>query len=108
MLKKVIVASGNKIAIGDNVEEAIKNLLSQEAVSVEIETNNIDDLIEEIIKANKNLTESNQSNDWQLIGRDIEKIQTLITKLEELKKEEEKNKEEIKESIPEETAQESI
>ena len=49
MLKKVIVASGNKVAIGNNIEEALTNLLSQEAVSIEIETDNIEDLIEEII-----------------------------------------------------------
>src|SRR5699024_9758634 len=50
-LKKVIVASGNKVAIGNNIEEALANLLSQEAVSITIETDNIEDLIEEIIKA---------------------------------------------------------
>ena len=84
ILKKVIVASGNKVAIGNNIEEALNNLLSQEAVSIKIETDNIDDLIEEIIKANKNLTQSNQSNDWLLIGQDIEKLQSLITELEKL------------------------
>ena len=88
ILKKVIVASGNKIAIGNNIEEALKNLLSQEAVSVRIETENIDDLIEEIIKANKNLIQSNSSNDWSLIGRDIEELQTLINQLEKLVEEE--------------------
>ncbi len=84
ILKKVIVASGNKVAIGNNIEEALANLLSQEAVSITIETDNIEDLIEEIIKANNNLTQSNQSNDWALIGQDIERLQTLINQLENL------------------------
>lgn len=84
ILKKVIVASGNKVAIGDNIAEALENLLSQEAVSIEIETDNIEDLIEEIIKANNNLNQSNASNDWSLIGQDIEKLQSLIDQLESL------------------------
>ena len=87
ILKKVIVASGNKVAIGDTLEKALVNLLSQEAVSIKIETDNIDDLIEEIIKANNNLTESNKSNDWALIGQDIEKLQSLINQLEKLNEE---------------------
>ena len=92
ILKKVIVASGNKVAIGNNIEEALKNLLSQEAVSIQIETDNIEDLIEEIIKANKNLEQSNQSNDWSLIGRDIEELQSLINQLEKLVDEQPKEK----------------
>ena len=98
MLKKVIVASGNKVAIGNNIEEALTNLLSQEAVSIEIETDNIEVLIEEIIKANNNLTQSNESNDWELIGQDIDRLQTLITELEKLV-EEEKNLETINDLI---------
>ena len=92
ILKKVIVASGNKVAIGDTLEKALVNLLSQEAVSIKIETDNIDDLIEEIIKANNNLTESNKSNDWSLIGQDIEKLQSLINQLEKLNEEAKKEK----------------
>lgn len=90
ILKKVIVASGNKVAIGNNVEEALTNLLSQEAVSIKIETDNIEDLIEEIIKANNNLTQSNNSNDWALMGQDMERLQNLINQLEKLVEEEKK------------------
>lgn len=92
ILKKVIVASGNKVAIGNNIREALANLLSQDAVSIKIETGNIEDLIDEIIKANNNLTESNKSNNWALVGQDIEKLQSLINELEKLKDEEEQNK----------------
>ncbi len=90
ILKKVIVASGNKVAIGNNIKEALGNLLSQEAVSIKIETDSIEDLIDEIIKANNNLTQSNQSNDWDLMGQDIDKLQSLIKQLEELIEEEKK------------------
>ncbi len=87
VLKKIIVASGNKIAIGDNLDDAIVNLLSpNQSVSVEVEdTDTIDGLIDSIIKANKNLEESNNSNDWAQIGRDIEALQSLIKQLETLK-----------------------
>lgn len=86
VLKKIVVASGNKIAIGDNIDKALKNLLSQEAVSIEIESDDIDALILEIIQANKNLEESNQSNNWEMIGRDMSKLQSLITQLEAIYK----------------------
>ena len=95
ILKKVIVASGNKVAIGDNLNLALQKLLSNSAVDIEIEnTDDIDGLIDAIIKANKNLTQSNNDNNWEMIGKDIDKLQTLIESLETLKKEEEeKNKE---------------
>ena len=37
ILKKVIVASGNKVAIGDNISKALENLVSQYAEAVEVE-----------------------------------------------------------------------
>ena len=74
-LKKVIVASGNKVAIGNNLNEALKNLLSQYAVDIEVEnTDDINGLIDAIIKANNNLTESNKNNDWEMMGSDIKKL----------------------------------
>ncbi len=90
ILKKVVVASGNKVAIGNDVQEALKNLLSQAAVSIKIDATNIDDLIKEIIEANENLKQSNASNDWQLIGQDIEKLQELIDQLNKMVEEENK------------------
>lgn len=98
ILKKVIVASGTKVAIDDTLEGAIKNLLSRSAVNIEVEnTDTIDDLVDTIIKANTNLENSTNNNDWEMIGKDLKKLQELIDKLEilqqEKKKEEaEKNK----------------
>ncbi len=92
-LKKVVVACGNKVAIDDTLKGAIKNLLSQSVVSIEVEnTDTIDDLIEAIIKANANLENSSNNNDWEMIGKDLKKLQELITKLEELKEEQDKKK----------------
>lgn len=90
-LKKVIVASGNKLAIGDDLSEALENLVSQYAVDIEIEnTDNIDDLIEAIIKANNNLDESKSNGNLEMIGKDVQKLQELIEKLNELVEEEKK------------------
>ena len=92
LLKKVVVASGNKVAIGDTLSKALQNLLSQYAVDIEVEnTEDIDGLIDAIIKANDNLTESNNSNDWELMGSDLKRLQELINSLEELKAEEDQN-----------------
>ncbi|MGN1297968.1 MAG: UPF0182 family protein [Clostridia bacterium] len=99
ILKKVVVASGNKVAIGDNLKKALENLLSQYAVDIEVEnTEDIEGLIEAIIKANKNLTESNQNNDWEMMGKDVKKLQELINSLEKVKEEDNKKKEELEKS----------
>ena len=96
ILKKVIVASGNKVAMGDTLTEALENLLSTYAVDIEVEnTDDIEGLIEAIIKANKNLTESNQNNDWEMMGKDIKRLQDLVTSLEIVKEEEDKKKQEL-------------
>lgn len=99
-LKKIIVASGNKVAIGNNLKEALDNLVSQYAVNIEIEnTDTIEDLINTIIKANENLTNSNTSNNWEMMGKDVQRLQELIKKLEKLVEEENKKKDEIKNEI---------
>lgn len=93
-LKKIVVASGNKLAIGNNLEEALNNLLSKDASNIEVEnTDDINGLIDSIIKANKNLSESAENNDWELMGSDIKKLQELIDSLEKLKEQEDAKKE---------------
>ena len=100
MLKKVVVASGNKVAIGDSLEEALNNLLSKEALNIEVEnTEDIDGLIDAIVKANKNLLESTENNDWELMGSDIKKLQSLIDSLEKVKAEEDKKKEQEENNV---------
>lgn len=96
VLKKVVVASGNKIAIGSNFDEALENLLSSDyAVSIDVEdTSTIEGVLQLIIKANNNLSESNAANDWAQMGRDIEELQRLVKQLENLKKAED-NKNDI-------------
>ena len=92
ILKKVIVASGNKVAIGDTLQEALNNLLSNYAVDIEIEnTEDIDGIIDSIIKANQNLKDSTNNNDWEMMGSDIERLQTLIDSLEKMREEKNSN-----------------
>lgn len=96
ILKKVIVASGNSVAIGDNLTKALTNLFSDD-YSVDLEFINVEDidaLVDSVIKANNNLKESLDANDFEMIGKDIVSLQTLINQLEtarknELEKEEE-------------------
>lgn len=88
-LKKVVVACENKIAIGENLETAFSNLLSQEAVSFEVQTTDSKDgIIEEIIKANTNLKTSLKTNNWEMFGRDLATLEELIDKLEKMHQEE--------------------
>ena len=95
-LKKVIVASGTKMAIGDNLKEALASLLSQDALNIEINrTDDIEGVIQSIIQANKNLSESTTSNNWELIGSDVKELQTLINSLEKLLEEEKKKQKDI-------------
>ena len=96
VLKKVIVASGNKVAIGNSLSNALENLLSKYAVDIEVEnTEDVEGLIEAIIKANENLTNSNNNNDWEMMGKDVQKLQDLITSLEQVKEKEDKTQEEL-------------
>ena len=93
LLKKVIVSSGNKVAIGNNLKEALENIVSQEATSIDTNTtDDIDGTIQSIIKANKNLTNSMNSKNWEIIGSDIKTLQELIDKLEMQKKKEDEKK----------------
>ena len=90
------------MAIGNNLKEALNNLLSQSAVKIKIEsTESIEDLIQTIIDANNNLKESTSSKDFEMIGKDITKLQSLIDELEQRKIKEAmklKNEEENKKS----------
>ena len=89
ILKKVIVASGSKLAIGDNITEALRNLVSQYAVDIEVEnTDSVEDLIDAVIKANNNLKESTSNSDYEMMGRDIQRLQDLINQLENVVEEE--------------------
>lgn len=92
LLKKVIVSSGSKVAISDNLENALEKLVSQSATDIKVDnTDTKNDLINTIIDANKNLTDSTKANNYEMIGKDITKLQELIKQLEDMQKKEDKN-----------------
>lgn len=87
ILKKVIVASGNKLAIGETLNDAISNLFTDYAVDLEIiDMQDIESVLDAIIKSNHNLEESLTSNDFEMIGKDLSELENLIKHLEELRK----------------------
>ena len=91
-LRKVVIASGNKMAIGDDLKSALSNLLSQ-AFNIEVEDpENEQALLQSIIKANKNLKESTSNQDYEMMGKDIKQLQNLIDKLEQLQSNDLKDK----------------
>ncbi len=100
VLKKVIVASGNTVSIGDDLKSAISNLFDED-YSVDLEIIDIEDieaLIDSVIKANNNLTESLTANNFEMIGKDITSLQAIINQLQtarqnELEEQEKLNKE---------------
>ncbi len=111
VLKKVIVASGNTVTIGDNLNSAISNLFNDDyAVDLEIvNTEDIEALVDSVIKANNNLKDSLTANNFEMIGKDITSLQAIINQLEtaranELAEEQKRLEEEQK--MLEETAQE--
>ena len=78
VLKRVVVASGNKVALGNNIGEAIENLISK-ASNIDILNNeNLDDLIALIIKANENVKNSSKNGDWKLFGEDMQELTRLV------------------------------
>ena len=67
------------------------NLLSQDAVDIEVEsTDTVEQLVQAIVKANGNLKKSNENNNWEMIGKDMNKLQELIDKLDKLLEEQRK------------------
>ena len=90
VLKKVIVASGNKVAIGDDLKSAINNLLSENnSVQLEyVDMEDIEQVIDSVIEANQNLKESLQLKDLELVGKDLATLETLLDQLEVLRKQE--------------------
>lgn len=105
VLKKVIVASGNTVAIGNNLAEALENLFTDYAVDFEfVDSEDINTLIDAIVRANNNLQQSKDSNDFEMMGKDISRLENLIKQLEATRKkeleEEEKLKKEQGDSTP--------
>ena len=114
VLKKVIVASGNTVAIGDTLENAIDNLFTDDyAVDLEfINVEDINELIDSVIKANNNLKESMDSQDYEMVGKDFTKLQAIINQLETARKneleEEAKTEEQLQNTVTNSTIETDV
>lgn len=96
-LKKVIVASGNVLAMGNTLDEAISNLYTDYSIELDLyDAEDMDAIIDSIIKANNNLKESMDSNNFEMVGKDLTSLENLIDQLETLQK---KNKENNNDSL---------
>ena len=62
--------------------EALANLLSKSAGNINItNTDSIEGLVKEIIKANDNVKNSSKNYDWKLFGEDMQTLTNLIDQL---------------------------
>lgn len=109
VLKKVIVASGNTVAIGNTLEEALNNLFSDYAVDFEfVDTEDIEDLVDAIIRANSNLSESLNAQDFEMIGKDLSRLESLINQLQVVREKELEEEEKLLKESEASPAQELI
>ena len=96
-LKKIIVASGNKIAIGDTLEKALNGLFT-DYVDIKItDPNDIGTIIDSLLKSNSNLKESMESGSFEMMGKDLESLQEWILKLQTAREKELKEQKDNKE-----------
>lgn len=76
----------------------MRNLGSQSAINIEVSnTDDVNSIIDEIIKANKNVENSTKNSDWEMVGKDMSSLQSLIDRLEEVITEQRKQEEAEKE-----------
>jgi len=102
VLKKVIVSSGNKVAIGENLEIAMENLLSDKnSVKLEyVDMEDIEQVLDSVLEANGNLKDSIKSGDLEMIGKDLTTLEDLLDQLEKLRDQEIKEKQGGKKNEP--------
>ena len=91
-LVKVAVASGNNLAIGNNLNEALKQLLNKENGTIVIDTDEEDevtllDSIENTINAYSALKEASASGNWEEFGKKMNSLEEAINLLNEKKNE---------------------
>ncbi|MGP1608432.1 MAG: UPF0182 family protein [Clostridium sp.] len=102
VLKKVIVSSEGKVGMGDNLLSALRNMLIDSAINIDlIDPQNNEMLLNNIIERNKELKKSLSSNDFEQVGKDLNRITKLIDQLEENSALQKTEKENIKKKFDE-------
>lgn len=83
-LKKVIVASGTRVAIGDDLADALKTLITDSAGKIQfINKDDQKQVIKAIKKSKKDAVDSWESKDLSMFGADLETLFDWIDQLEE-------------------------
>ncbi len=91
VLKKVIVANGSKVGIGNNINSAITNLFSDLAINIDIhDPLDRELIIEAIIRTNAALEKALNNKNLQDIGKHTQELSSLIQQLKVLTEEMEK------------------
>ena len=101
VLKKVIVASGNKIAIGDDFVSSLNGLFTSYVDIQFNDPNDMGSIIDSLLKSNTNVLESMESGDFEMMGKDLETLQSWIEKLKSAREKELKEKDENKNVVNE-------
>ena len=87
-LTKVAVACGNNLAIGNNLSEALNQLLNRETGTIIIETDEEVSLLETIdttITTYNQLKQASTMGDWEEFGKQMTKLEEAINILKEKK-----------------------
>lgn len=87
-LTKVAVACGNNLAIGNNLSEALTQLLNRETGTIIIDTDEeitLTETIENTISIYTQLKQASQAGDWEEFGKQMTKLDEAISILKDKK-----------------------
>lgn len=88
VLKKVIVANGSKVAIGNTIESAVTNLFTDLAINIDIhDPLDRELIIEAIIRTNTVLEKAITNKNLENVGRYTHELTSLINQLKKLDEE---------------------
>ena len=88
ILKKVIVANGSKVAIGNNIQSAVTNLFTDLAINIDIhDPLDRELIIEAIIRTNTALEKAISNKNLENVGRYTHELNSLINQLKKLDEE---------------------
>lgn len=89
-VSKVAVAYKNSLAIADNFDQALKQLLNKDSGTIFIEVDEettLIDAIDNAILTYQRMKEASQKSEWQEFGKELENLEEVMTILNEKKSE---------------------
>jgi len=88
-LKKIVVAFNDNLAIGDTLEDAINQLISQTG-TIKIEqsdVNSLKNLVEQTLATYNNVKTTSQTGSWEQFGKEMDNLGVLLEQLNARKEE---------------------